>query len=214
MIQNIIREVEASLKWSVVKVPSGWQYEIISSPTRKMHHILCPTISPRPIEYLHELAHASLAERHHLFSTAYLHPEITPEEYKVVMYPFRAASDWYADHLLMVWCPNEEKTEIEKHIGYVNHLAQEKTAIDAQRLYIGALMHAQGVKYCRHNERRVPAVFKPVTQTILAVDPGKPTLKHKQDLVNSLLAHTSQLRIRLAQHEGLDVWQVYTEKKS
>lgn len=115
-LQKIINQIESSLTWKIRKtyITMGNE-EILSDPWDRIHHITIPMHKHRDIEYLHELAHAVLAERHHLLATA-IFAKGTPEKYyDMLVNPIRTASDWFADSLLMQWVPDLEQAEIIEH---------------------------------------------------------------------------------------------------
>ena len=205
-MDQIIKQVEAKLRWAVIKKYTPNECEISSDPWAKTHTILLPTQEYRDIEYLHELAHAVLAEKHHLLSTAIFAQGIPAASYDTLMNPIRAASDWFADYLLMQWCPAEEMAEIKEHIGYMQTIAEQEKGAEA--MYVGGLMFAQGVRYLGNNFRRIPAVYRPVAKILLSVDSGKPSVAAKRDLVNGLASLSCRERLILTQGDGKELWKI------
>jgi len=208
-MQEIIDRVKQQLRWAVVQKITENDCEITSDPWMRTHTILVP-MSPRPIEHLHELAHATLAERHHLLGTSYFATGTPPGSITLLTWPCRAASDWFADDLLMQWCPDAERAEIREHIGYMAVLGDVST----EAISGGGLMFAQGVKYLGQNVRRIPAGYRPAAKTLLAVDPRKPSIAAKRDLINNLAALTCPLRLELGHEDGVDVWRLADSRSS
>jgi len=177
---------------------------ITSDPWARIHTIHMPTSGAdfRNIEYLHELAHAVLAERHHLLATAWFMPGTPEMAYLKLTHSLRVASDWYADDLLMEWAPNEERAEILEHVGYAGNIVRS----DSEITYAGGLFFAQGVKYCGMKRQDIPRRYRKPAEILLGVDPGKPGVEAKRKLVNQLAALTCNVRIVLGNDKGMDVW--------
>ncbi len=205
-INQKIIEIEGQLRWPVKKISTETQCEITSDPWSRAHTILWATKNPREIEYLHELAHAMLAERHHLLSTAIFARGIPDESVMPIVFPCRVASDWFADDLLWQWAPEEEGREIQEHAQYMIEIPIERR--DNVILYGGGLILAQAMHYLNQKKLYVPRFFWPVINILLAVDPALPSVERKRDLINSLAALTCRERVELVQDDGIDVWKV------
>lgn len=206
MISDKITEITNGLTWQIVHVKGDRDLEITSNPWEKTHTISIPAQGAdwREIEYLHELAHAVLAEKHHLLATAWFGRSVAKSAYFPLVNPIRVASDWFADDLLMRWCPVEETAEIREHADYA--LAYHDH--DPVMIYGGGLSLAQCVKYLGDKAYGIPRRYRMVTNALLAVDPSKPTAKAKEYLINLLAAITCGKRVRLTHEENKDVWQV------
>ncbi len=201
-LQKIINQIESSLTWKIRKtyITMGNE-EILSDPWDRIHHITIPMHKHRDIEYLHELAHAVLAERHHLLATA-IFAKGTPEKYyDMLVNPIRTASDWFADSLLMQWVPDLEQAEIIEHFRYCVQINKNSPDI----LYMGGLLLAQAVYYCGRSIDEAPQ-YAVVARILLRTDPGNPSVEAKRDLVNALAEFTCQQRIKLGQDDGFEVW--------
>ena len=205
-MQKIIERIERQLRWSVTRQYTPNECEITSDPWARTHTILLPTQAYRAIEYLHELAHAVLGEQHHLLSSAIFVQGTAKDVCNKLINPFRTASDWLADDLLIRWCPEEERAEIREHIGYMQIIAGQEKGTEA--IYCGGLMFAQGVKYLGQNPRHIPPVYRPAANILLSVDPGKPSVTVKRDLVNRLASLTCRERIALTKEDGMELWKI------
>lgn len=206
-IKTKIEEVRSRLTWRIEEKFGGSDLEITSDPWSRTHTIRIPTSGSewRDIEYLHELAHATLAERHHLLSTAFFAPGFTPADISALTNPIRTASDWLADDLLMQWCPDEEADEIREHAGYVLRSIDRSLEI----VYGGGLFLSQAVRYnLDMRPHDIPRRFRPVANVLLACDPSKPSVDAKQKLINELAALTCRLRVSLSRDDGMDVWRI------
>ena len=206
-IENIISATKNRLTWTIEHdLAGGRNLEITSDPWARIHTIHMPTQGTdfREIEYLHEMAHAVLAEKHHLLSTAWFMRGTPEAAYRKMTEPIRSASDWFADDLLMQWAPDEERAEIREHIGY----AAKVVRLDNEIMYSGALFYAQGVKYCGNKRQDIPRRYRKPADILLAVDPGKPSVETKRGLVNNLAALTCNLRLILAVDDALEVWKI------
>lgn len=205
-IKEKIEQVSSRLAWRVEHKPGAGDIEITSDPWQRTHTIKIPTSGSewRDIEYLHELAHARLAEHHHLLSTSYFVRGVSQEEITPLVNPIRVASDWFADALLMLWCPDEETAEIREHTGY----ALRYDGDDPDMIYGGGLMLAQACQWLALPIEEVPDRYKPAAEVLLAVDPNIPTVKKKRNLINALAALTCNLRVHIAREDGMDLWRI------
>lgn len=209
-IQIKIAEVTAALRWPIKHVQGGRDLEISTDPWAHTHTIRMPTQGAdwREIEYLHELAHATLAERHHLLATAWFARAAVREDYEPLTNAIRVASDWFADDLLMQWCPDEESAEIREHADYACSYMEH----DIIMQYGGGLALAQAVHYLGDKIHTVPRRYRPIADALLAIDPGTPSVAAKCNLINALAAITTNKRVALTNEEGHDVWRIRKEK--
>lgn len=210
-IKQKIEEILSRLTWQIEHEQGERDLEITSDPWSRTHIIRLPVAGPewRDIEYLHELAHATLAERHHLLATAFFAIGTEKSDMQAVTNAVRCASDWYADDLLMQWVPDEEAAEILEHAEYGIQFA-EAVEIDNDEFSIMALGQslAQAVKYLKWKRSIVPKIYYPTIDILLSVDPGKPTVQGKRNLINALAALTCRQRVHLAHEDGMDVWRI------
>lgn len=81
-VLKLIAEKRAALNWDIVQLekPGLDTLYITSNPWKRQHTIQVPPVTDqlRDIEYPHELAHATLAEKHHLLATAYFENDTPP----------------------------------------------------------------------------------------------------------------------------------------
>lgn len=209
-IKTKIKEITAALQWPVTHVQGARDLEITSDPWARTHTIHIPQAGAdwRDIEYLHELAHATLAEKHHLLSTAYFAAGWKQQDLDALTNPIRVASDWFADHLLMKWCPAEEAAEIREHADYARGYAER----DIIMIWGGALALAQAVKYLGDKPHDIPRRYRRIADILLSVDPAYPGVAAKRDLINRLAALTCNQRVALTMDDGMDVWIIKKEK--
>lgn len=205
-IKDKIQQVSSRLTWRVEHETGARDLEITSNPWSRTHTIKLPTIGSewRDIEYLHELAHARLAEHHHLLSTAYFMRGISQEEIAPLINPCRVASDWFADALLMLWCPADESAEIREHAGYAIRYEGD----DSDMIYGGGLVMAQAVHWLALQREEVPIQYRPVMEVLLSVPPETPSVKAKREIINQLAGLTCLSRVHLTRQEGMDVWRI------
>ena len=203
-IKTKIDEITGLLKWRLEHEHGHHDLEITSDPWTRTHIIKMPTGGAdwRDIEYLHELAHAVLAERHHLLATAYFTRDTHPTDIKPLIDPCRIASDWYADELLVQWAPDEESAQIKEHAD----LVRQYPGTEREMIYGGGLCLAQVVQYLGDKRHAIPRRYRAVADILLGADPGKPTVATKRGLVNALAALTCRQRVHLTHEDGMDVW--------
>jgi len=209
-IKAKIEGIASSLTWRIEHKHGNRDIEITSDPWTRIHTIKIPMAGTdwRDIEYLHELAHAVLAERHHLLSTAYFVVGTKSKDIEALVNPIRTASDWYADHLLMQWAPDEEAAEIREHAEIVRRYA----GAEMEMIFGGGLCLAQAIWYLMEKRHTIPRRYRYVTEILLSVDPSIPSLQTKCDLVNALAAPICRQRIVLDVEDDMDVWKIKPAK--
>ena len=219
VLNTVISRVRSSLRWPVSFVQGTERnLAIVTNPWERTHTIEVPDdlVDWRPIELLHELAHAYLAETvHPLLSTAYFTPG-TPDVYVTPFWwPHRVTTDWYADALLMKWCPDEAREEILEHLRYALDLATKlptpHAPDDVFYRFTGGLFYAQALKWhLWPSQKPPPGLYCEVAETLLKVDPFKPRLNTVRTLINQLAGLVTDKRVRLVNEDGIELWDVYT----
>ena len=207
-MKEIIKRVQATLKWQVSTIKHETRHmEITSDPIAKTHTIYIPPPEAewRDIEYLHELGHAYLAEQTHpLFSSAYFAKGTPDQEMQKFIWPKRTADDWYVDDLLIQWCPDEERAEIEEHADMIKYVEEETSPF---WLYGAGLMLAQAIEY-RVEHPVVPESVKPVIDALRSFRPNCPNIRNLRRLTNKLALLVTTKQIELAHEDRLDVWKI------
>jgi hypothetical protein len=215
-LKNLINRTRSALRWRIIERPHEHNtIEIITDREERTHTILIPaTPTPdnplRDIEYLHELAHATLCETvHPVFSTHYFAVGTDENDIRLLTPIIRAASDWFADQWLMENCPDLERAEIAEHYDLSVAAIQRTTGpVDAELLYGTALMLAQGIKYLG-KPNQTGGQLRETIAAFLSINPAKPTPAKFETLINRLASPCYPLRVRQANDGDLDVWQVY-----
>lgn len=205
------------LKWKVEYQHSGRDCEITSIPKEKRHIICLPTGGDelREIEVIHEYAHAYLCETiHPQFSTNRFKQGTSKGLLQELAPVFRAASDWFADALLMRDFAERERNEITEHVNMM--LAAYSSTIKAEmpfEILIGfSLMTAQAKHYSVKGEiPRLSGNGFLMEKAFLSILPEKPTIKKFKKLLNRLLAVFTTRRVRLVQDNNQQVWEIYQE---
>ncbi len=199
-LKSLIKKTQAALQWPVSVVYKGDSLEIRSDHHDRGHTITWPTDlkaagEVRDIEYLHELAHATLCETvHPLFSTICFEG-VNEHTLDVVTPCFRATSDWFADAWLMKVAPDYEGPDIDDHLVIVLKSLQDKQSGSMEFLYGASLIIAQGIYY-RNARLPLGGTLKQAVDAFLSVPPEKPTIQKYAKLVNLLLVPL-QLRAKL-----------------
>ncbi|RQW89954.1 MAG: hypothetical protein EHM79_02285 [Geobacter sp.] len=203
-LKNLINRTRSALRWRIIEQTHNQDtIEIVSDRTERTHTILTPA-NPSPqnplrdIEYLHELAHATLCETvHPVFSTHYFAADTPAEDIRTLTPIVRAASDWFADQWLMEHCPELERAEIEEHYELaMAALRRASGPVEAEVLYGTALMIAQGIKYLS-KLNNTGGQLRDVVNAFLSVRTEKPTAKKMEFLINSLASPYTNLRVIL-----------------
>jgi len=215
-LTKIRNRILGSLKWEVQnRTGDESEIQIISVAKHRRHVVSIPQRGDpvREIEYLHELAHAWLAERiHPLLSTAVIVPRPPADVLQSLMAPKRCAADWFADAVLWEWAPKASAREIREHLGYI--LAMTPEELNGEMLYQGGLICAQAL-YWKIRPFNVPGPLQPVVDTLLKFPPDRPNLPKMQALLNALAALTTAWRVRAIPDEelGSEVWETCPESR-
>lgn len=201
-IKKLIKTTRHRLTWPVRECTSGHTLMITSDHQQRSHLITIPQSGVvRPIEYLHELAHATLCEQvHPQFSTQYFNGAGDERVLAEIQPAAQAASDWFADAWLMAVCPIEERREIEEHCALVVQSLHASPAGTPEMLYGSALMIAQAKKYCSLEVKTGGQLLQAVT-AFLSIEPSPPTIEHLEALLNLLLEVLHPYRVRLEDNE-------------
>lgn len=211
-IAKLIKKTRHRLQWSVREVtgPDVHTLEITTDHRERHHTIYIPAHDVRPIEYLHELAHATLCEQiHPQFSTQYFAIGIPDPIVRLIGAASQAASDWFVDEFLCALLPEETKAEVDEHLHMVSG-ALGKNPEGGPEMFTGfALIVAQAIRYCGY-KIELAEPLKQAVNGLLSVPPDNPTVEKLQAAVNNLLACYCPHRVRLiTDQDGLEVWGVY-----
>ncbi|MBN1892321.1 MAG: hypothetical protein JW780_06020 [Clostridiales bacterium] len=201
-----------SLTWRVEITHHAGDCEILSYPETKTHKITLPEEGhpnqPRPIEYVHELCHAKLAETvHPLFSGIYFKEGTNPEFVEFYTPLFRTANDWFTDGLLMTLCPDEELQEINEHTELILTHFNKMQSGNLFELFSAAFIFAQFVHYTKQPLNTGGMLLNTI-DAFLSFDPSKPSIQSLEILLNSLFASIkAKYRVYLVtEADGNDAW--------
>lgn len=214
-MMDAVRDIRARLSWPVrEEAGTSAEFQVVSSPHRREHTIYWPAPDspagpPREIELLHELVHALLAEQvHHQFSGQYFARQTPENHIRAVAWACRAACDWFVDDQLVKLVPDQERSEIEEHFDLICQVFQAGPPQgDLFFLLSAGLMIAQAVKYLEV-QVQTGGQLKQVVDAFLSTPPEEPFVQALEGLVNKLLAAYTDLRVRLVNDGGWEVWGV------
>lgn len=212
-IKNKIAEVKNQLTWRVEYCQNDTKdFEILSNPETKTHMIYFPDNPddpPRPIEHLHELAHAVLSERDLFLAGGVFDLNIRDHQYNLVP-AIRAVDDWWADYLVNTWCPAENKQDIAEHLEMI-HKALHNKSLYPHEFFGIALIIAEGIYYC-DAEITLPGHLQPAVQAFLDHPPDKPSRQAAEEIAQTLFDVVKfDLRIKFIEADNKPFWTV--EKK-
>jgi hypothetical protein len=212
VIRKAIKKLRSSLKWQVLdKYGSDSTFHIVSDPFKEEHAIYIPSSSQanplRPIEYLHELCHAKLAETVHPQFSAHTFKRGTPnEQIRQMAIVCRVVSDWFADELLFSLVPEEFKAEVQEHFDLIVRALSQSPAGEPFLVFSAGLIIAQAIRYLGQKvEAR--GDLGCIVDALLATDPAKPSIQTLEDLLNRLLETYCGYQVRLVDDGGVEVWE-------
>jgi len=209
-IKNIINQTRSSLKWKIIeyKISDYDAYTILSNNHMKTHEIYYPKIkyeieAQHLITYLHELCHATLAEKvHNLFASGAFMPGSTSSNLSVVEVPYKIAVDWFADSLLHKLSPNHFKESLSQDLMASNLVMNQNAEKFWANInpYGTALVYAESKKWLKA-EIVTNGVLEKIIDVFISVDPEKPTLNALELLINRLLAIQTSVQVKVIYHE-------------
>ena len=214
VIRKAIKKLRTSLKWRVLeKCTSDSTFHISSNHCKKEHVIYIPSGSHqagslRPIEYLHELCHAKLAETvHPQFSSQAFKRGTPDEQIRQMAIACRVASDWFADEPLFSLVPEEFKAEVREHFDLIVKTLSQSPAEEPFLVFSAGLIIAQAIRYLGQKVEARGDLGR-IVDALLGTDPAKPTIQTLEDLLNRLLETYCGYQVRLVDDSGVEVWEV------
>ena len=210
--RQAIRRLRRRLGWTVREIRGGRRgyFEVTSNPRTRVHTITWPAAGDpvRPIEVVHELIHAHLAETvHPQFSGSWFRRGTPDHQVAACVWPCRAAGDWFVDHRLQAMCPAEFAAEVREHAGLVRR-ALSRTPGGIQLQVSAGLFYAQAEKYLGETEKNIPAAVSAAMRVFLSVPPESPDLPALARLINGLLALRVDFSVRPVLDGGMEVWEI------
>jgi hypothetical protein len=209
-IKSKIAEVKQSLKWRVeYQLNDTKDVEILSNPEAQTHTIYWPDNPKdpvRPLEHLHELAHAVLSERDLFLAGGVFDLNVQDHQYNLIP-AIRAVDDWWADYLVNDWAPEEFQADVADHLEMIHRVLQNKSLYPHEFFGI-ALIIAQGVYYCGA-EVSLPGHLQPAVQAFLDHPPDKPSRRAGEEIAQALFDVVKfDLKIKFIEDEGKPFWTV------
>jgi hypothetical protein len=205
-MEYLIDRARKGLQWELVEEHAAEYLHISCLPRERRHILSLPDHPTHELGYLHELAHATLAEKeHHLVGCATFTPDTAMEVVAQIKLPLLIAADWFADALLMKWTPKRKSDHIrDVLVPVVNEVCRKSS--DENRYKAGlAIAQAQYFLDIRDN---YPRFVMPFAEILLRTDPDAPNVAAMASLVNELAAIVCPYRVEMANDRGLDVWRV------
>ncbi len=204
-----IQDVLDKLGWRVVNTLYDLEgLQIKSDPWNKTHFIYIPRKRKAlEYEYLHELAHAFLAERHHLLATAYFEAGTVREDFEILGPAARIASEWLAESLIAEWCPIQFNGILLQVIDPDDRYCLSKGCEDeplAEPMWY-ALRSRMGRLY---QGRDIPEHCRKAVAVFLAAEPASASAETMRDLINGLAALYCGLRVEEVEEDGVGVWRI------
>lgn len=204
-----IQDVLDKLDWRVVNALHDLDcLQIKSDPWNKTHFIYVPREREAlEYEYLNVLAHAFMAERHHLLCTPYFSKGTKRKDVERLGPAVRIASEWLAESLIAEWCPIQFNgillQVIDPDDQYCLSKGCEDEPLDEPMWY--ALRSRMGRLY---QGRNIPEHCRKAVAVFLAAEPAGASVETMRDLINGLAALYCGLRVEEIEEDGFDVWRI------
>ena len=186
-----IRELVSELQWPIeVRTSEEPVPTITCNPFRKVHIVHMPERFG-PLDALHEVIHAWLCERvHPIFGTVVIDGQTDESTLTLFMQHeslYTCAQDWFVDHWLIHWFPEEYSKTLKAYLRVLKLLLARdpgalrtdfNMACPAGLLF--AEVHRAGI------EAEVPDQVWDMYDSFRRIDPSRPSAAAMLELLNSL----------------------------
>lgn len=214
-LKNLVKKAKEELTWQILekKQPEG-PLRIFSDAVAKTHTIFQTAKTPEDsqlyeLNYLHELGHALLCERGHLFfSSGFPIAGLDKQLFAAVSPVLNAASDWFVGQWMMEFCHDVAMDELQKEFEATAEMMAKGETPSLDKFFVAVLIIAQSKKYLKKSVS-CSGILDSAVEAFLAVSPEKPSLGKIETLINSLLALGTPYQCRHRDSAGQDVLEFY-----
>ncbi|GFK93571.1 hypothetical protein NNJEOMEG_01405 [Fundidesulfovibrio magnetotacticus] len=199
--------------WPVEEEYMHEAFEVVTDAARRKHVVLWPRESARaepPFgRWLHEMAHALLAESvHPQFRKPFFSKETAAPVRATYTPLFEAALDWYVQALLMDVAPGPQGADLDERFRMSAHMLRQGHALPSVEFVADAGLALASFKRWRGLEIDTQGKLNLVVRAFGRAAPEKPTLFGLQSLSRGLMEAFGLHTARLVCERGFERWRV------
>lgn len=208
----------ARFSWPVEEEFMHESFEVVTDWARRKHVVLWPRESARaepPFgRWLHEMAHALLAETVHPQFAGPSFARQTAGAVRSTYTPlFDAALDWFVQGVLMELAPGPQGDDIDERFRQTAHMLRQGHALPSVEFVVDSGLALASFKQYRGLEIDTQGKLNLVVRAFLRTPPGRPTLFGLQALCRSLMDAFGLHTARLVSEKGFERWRVEAVKQ-
>lgn len=208
----------ARFAWPVEEEYMHEAFEVITDHARRKHTVLWPrdTLNREPAfgRYLHEMAHALLAEQvHPQFSRPYFARGLDPALKNTYSPLLDTSLDWFVQALLMEVAPGPQGDDIDARYRQAASVLRQGGALPSVEFVIDSGMALASFSHYRGLEVDTQGKLSEVVQAFLRTPPDKPTLFGLHGLVRRLVGVFGMHTAHLVHEHGFERWRLDPVKR-
>ena len=211
--KQVMDTLLAQFAWPVEEEYMRDCFEVVTDPFHKKHVVFWPRqsshLEPSFGRYLHEMAHALLAERvHQQFLKPYFVKGTDPALRNTYTPIFDAALDWYVQDLLMGLAPEAQGQDIDARFRQTAHMLRQGAALPSMEFVVDSGMALASFRHHRGLEVETQGKLSEVVTAFLRTRPDKPGLFGLQSLVRTLMEIFAMHTANLVCERGFERWRI------
>jgi hypothetical protein len=204
--------------WPVEEEFMREAFEVVTDHERRRHVVLWPRESlnrePAFGRYLHEMAHALLAEQvHPQFSRPFFTRGIDPALKNTYSPLVETALDWFVQALLMEVAPGPQGDDIDERYRQTAAVLRQGGALPSVEFVIDSGMALASFRHYRGLEIDTQGKLRDVVEAFLRTPPDKPTLFTLHGLVRRLMDIFGMHTAHLVHERGFERWRLDPVKR-
>lgn len=216
---RILAELTGRFAWPIEEEYMREAFEVVSDPARKKHVVFWPRessgLTPPFGRYLHELAHALLAERSHpQFSRPCFVSGTDAATRNTYLPLFDAALDWFVQGVLMDVAPAQQGDDIDARFRQTAGILRQGGALPSLEFVVDSGLALASFRHWRGMETDTPGKLGQVVEAFARTDPAKASLFSLHGLVRTLMGVFGMHTASLVHDRGFERWRMDALKKS
>lgn len=215
---RIMDALLARFSWPVEEEPMHEDFEVLTDPARQRHVIRWPRESARREpsfgRWLHEVAHALLAEQAHpQFSRPAFAAGMDPALKNTYRPLLDACVDWFVQDLLMEVAPGPQGDDIDERFRQTAQVLRAGQALPSVAFVVDSGLALASFQRYRGLDIEASGALLQVVGAFLRTDPAKPGLFGLQSLARRLMAVFGLHTAALVCERGFERWRITPVKR-
>jgi len=204
--------------WPVEEEFMQESFEVVTDWSHRKHVVRWPRDSARaepPFgRWLHEMAHALLAETAHpQFGRPVFARQTAPAVRSTYVPLFDGALDWFVQGLLMEIAPGPQGEDIDERFRQTAHMLRQGHALPSVEFVVDSGLALASFKQYRGLEIDTQGKLNLVVRSFLRTPSERPTLFALQSLCRALMDAFGLHTARLVSEKGFERWRVDAVKQ-